>query len=78
MERSDRELIEQALATNFELRKLYEQHVSFEEKLGRLGRQVYLTPTEQVEEKRLKRMKLFGVEKMLELAMKSHATDEAA
>ena len=39
MEQNERELIEQALATNFELRKLYDQHVKFEGRLDRLGRQ---------------------------------------
>jgi hypothetical protein len=68
MERSDRELIEQSLATNFELRKLYDQHLKFEQRLEKLGKQAYLTPAEQVEQKRLKRTKLAGVERMLHLA----------
>ena len=76
MERIDRELIERALESNFELRKLYEQHARFEARLEKLGRQAYLTPAEQVEQKRLKRMKLVGVEKMIELA--AGATAQAA
>lgn len=68
MERSERELIEKGLSRNFELKKLYEQHKDFEERLGRLSRQQYLTPQEQQEERTLKQMKLRGVEKMLKLA----------
>ena len=74
MERSERELIEQALATNFELRKLYDQHVKFERRLDKLGKQVYLTPAEEVEQKRLKQLKLAGVEKMIRIT----AEDEPA
>jgi len=68
MESSERERIEQCLATNFELRKLYGQHVTLEERLGKLGRQVYLTPAEEVEQKRLKFRKLVGVERMIQLS----------
>lgn len=68
MERSERELIEKALSSNFELKKLYEQHKDFEERLRRLSHQQYLTSQEQQEERMLKQMKLRGVEKMLKLA----------
>ena len=67
MERNERELIEETLATNFELRKLYDQHTKFERRLEKLGRQAYLTATEQIEQKRLKNMKLVGVERMIKI-----------
>jgi hypothetical protein len=78
MEQNERELIEQALATNFELRKLYDQHVKFEGRLDRLGRQAYLTPSEEVEQKRLKRMKLVGVERMIKIAGDEDTQQQAA
>lgn len=67
MERAERELIERELQGNFELRKLYEQHKDFEDRLGRLARQSFLTPVEEQEERKLKQLKLKGVERMLYL-----------
>ena len=67
MERAERELIERELPRNFELRKLYEQHRDFEDRLGQLGRQSFLTPAEEQEERKLKQLKLKGVERMLYL-----------
>ncbi len=67
MERSERDLIERALPENFELKKLYEQHQIFEERLGTLSRQSYLTAKEEQEERELKLRKLRGVERMLKL-----------
>jgi hypothetical protein len=68
MERTERELIEKAATQNFELKRLYEQHQHYEERLRKLGRQVYLTPKEEQEERELKQRKLRGVERMLKLA----------
>lgn len=67
MERVERELIERELPRNFEMRKLYEQHRDFEERLGQLARQSFLTPAEEQEERKLKQLKLKGVERMLYL-----------
>ena len=68
MERPERELIEKAVLENFEVRKLYEQHQEFQERLRTLSRQSYLTPKEEQEERELKLRKLRGVERMLRLA----------
>ncbi len=68
MERSDRELIERVAVTNFEVKKLYERHKQLEERLDRLARKSYVTPSEEQEQRQLKQVKLRGVEKMLALA----------
>ena len=73
MERAERELIERVLNHNFEVRKLYEQHKQFEERLCKLSRHSFLTPAEEQEERRLKQLKLKGVERMLQLAGGSEA-----
>jgi len=75
MERTERELIESNMQSNFELRKLYAQHQEFEDRLQRLSRQSFLTPAEEQEERRLKQLKLKGVERMLYLA---HGASAAA
>jgi hypothetical protein len=76
MERDERELIQKVLQTNFEVRRLYNQHIKYEDTLARLARQAYLTQPEEVEQRRLKRLKLKGVEKMLKIA--SNGDDLAA
>jgi hypothetical protein len=68
MERTERELIHRALVTNFEVRKLYDQHKEYEERLKKLSRQPYLTATEEQELRRLKQLKLHGVERMIRLS----------
>jgi|LakMenEpi03Aug12_release.lakeMendotaPanAssembly.Ray.scaffolds.fasta_scaffold4267056_1 hypothetical protein len=78
MERSERELIEKAVRENFEVKKLYEQHQDFEERLRTLSRQSYLTPKEEQEERELKHRKLKGVERMLKLASSVNAESQIA
>lgn len=68
MENHERELIEKAVEHNFELRKLYEQHVELDSKLKKLGKQRFLTQKEESEERRLKQLKLRGVERMLKMS----------
>ena len=68
MENHERERIERAVGSNFELKKLYEQHVELDSKLKKLGKQRFLTQKEEVEERRLKQLKLRGVERMLKMA----------
>lgn len=65
MEDSERAQIERLLGENFDLKRLYQQHQEYEERLRTLGRQPYLTAQEEQEERELKQRKLKGVEKML-------------
>jgi hypothetical protein len=76
MERDERELIQKVLQTNFEVRRLYNQHIKYEDKLAKFARQAFLTSSEEVEQRRLKRLKLMGVERMLKIV--SNGDDLAA
>lgn len=67
METADRELIQKVLVTDIKLRRLYDEHQNLEFRLIKLGRKVFLTPDEQMEERRLKKQKLFGVDRMMEI-----------
>jgi hypothetical protein len=67
MEHAERARIEKAVGDNFEVKKLYQQHQQYEERLDALSRQAYLTPKEEQEQRELKHRKLLGVEKMLRL-----------
>jgi len=68
MESHERELIERSVETNFELKKLYQQHLELDERLKKIGKQRFLTQKEETEERRLKQLKLQGLERMLKLA----------
>lgn len=63
---------EQLLATNDEYRKLYEEHLELEKQLGALSEKPVLTDAEQIEETRLKKMKLAGRDRMEEIARAAH------
>jgi hypothetical protein len=69
MENAERELIQKLANKNFELKKLYNLHRRYEERLATLGRLAYLTPNEAQEQRKLKQMKLQGVERMLKLVL---------
>jgi hypothetical protein len=77
MEHADRDLIEQSAKSNFEVKKLYEQHKEFEERLDKLSTKTFLTAGEETEQRRLKRLKSRGVERMLELARAKEASQAA-
>ena len=67
MENAERELIKQAIHSNLQLRRLYEDHLAMEDHLSALERRGVLTVQEELEAKRLKRRKLHGKDKMMAL-----------
>jgi hypothetical protein len=62
MEKRDEELVTQLLAEpgNEELRKLMGEHRDFEVRLDEFNKRIYLSDQEQVERKRLQKLKLAG------------------
>lgn len=67
MEAADRELILRRMPHNPALRKLYLEHEDYENRLGELRSFTFLTPDEEIEEKRLKQQKLHGVDRMMKI-----------
>jgi len=67
MERKDEELIASLLELEPELRHYYEEHNDLERQLGVLQQKHYLTPEEEVEKKRLQKLKLAGKDKMMSI-----------
>ena len=65
MENRDREIILKLVDSNAQLRRLYEEHMRIEESLSRFKSEPFLTPDEEVEERRLKKQKLLGVDRMM-------------
>ena len=56
----DRTLIADLCARDIELKRLVDEHDEFEQKLDVLGKLVYLTPEESLEQRTLKKRKLAG------------------
>ena len=60
MEKTDMDLIEQWKDKEPDLKRLWEEHLEFEEQLDTFNKRVYLSPTEQLERKTLQKKKLQG------------------
>jgi hypothetical protein len=60
MEQRDMELIERYINEDEELKKYVRQHEEFEKKIEVFNQQVFLTPEEEYERKRLQKLKLAG------------------
>jgi hypothetical protein len=67
MEKQDEELILSLIDRDLELRKYYDEHVDLEQRLERLNARSYLSPEEEVERKRLQKLKLAGKDRMMEI-----------
>ena len=67
MEEKDELLIRSLLEREPELRRYYEEHVDLEKRLGAYQQKHYLTPEEEVEKKRLQKLKLAGKDKIMEI-----------
>ncbi|GBD25003.1 hypothetical protein HRbin30_00317 [bacterium HR30] len=67
MERKDEELIQQLIGQDEELRRYYEEHLELERQLAELNRRLYLTPQQELEKKRLQKLKLAGKDKIMEI-----------
>jgi uncharacterized protein YdcH (DUF465 family) len=66
MEDYERARIESLLDEDDELRKLWEQHLDFEKRLQELDALSHLTPEEEVERKRIQKLKLAGKDRLAE------------
>ena len=67
MEEKDEELIRTLLEREPELRRYYEEHADLERRLGAFQQKLYLTPEEEMEKKRLQKLKLAGKDKIMEI-----------
>ena len=67
MEKKDEELIQTLLEREPELRRYYEEHVDLERRLGTFQQKVYLSPDEELEKRRLQKLKLAGKDRIMEI-----------
>ncbi len=60
MEKRELELIQKHIATDPELKRHVEEHETFERQLEEFNQRIYLTPQEEMERKRIQKLKLAG------------------
>ena len=63
---------ESLLATNEEYRRLSQEHAELESRIKALSEKTALTEAEQIEELKLKKLKLAGRDRMEEIARAAH------
>ena len=67
MERTEQEFIASLLDKDPELKKYYDEHQELEKQLEDFQHKSHLTPVEEVEKKRLQKLKLVGKDKIMEI-----------
>ena len=67
MEKHEEEKIRSLLDRDPELRRFYEEHVELEKKLAALQHKHFLTPEEDLEKKRIQKLKLAGKDRIMEI-----------
>ena len=70
MEQKEIDLISKLINKDQELKKLWEERLELEEKIEEYNKRVYLTPEEELEKNRLKKIKLAGKDKILAILKK--------
>lgn len=74
MEKRDEELILSLIEKDPELKRHYDEHVEFERQLDRLNGKSHLSAEEEVERKRLQKLKLAGKDRMMEILLRHRAS----
>jgi uncharacterized protein YdcH (DUF465 family) len=67
MEKHEEELIRSLIDQDAELRRYYEEHLELERQLETLRHKHYLTPEEDLEKKRIQKIKLAGKDRIMEI-----------
>jgi hypothetical protein len=67
MERREEELIQQLVAQDDELKALYIEHQELKQKLEAFRNKLYLTPEEELEKKRIQKMKLASKDRLMDV-----------
>ncbi len=77
MENYERRRIEALVATDTELKGLWEQHLGFERELEELDGRVHLNRDEEFERKRLQKLKLAGKDRIAGILARHEASAES-
>jgi hypothetical protein len=71
MQANDQTLVQQLFDGNARFRMLYEEHLLLEKELRKFEQKTFLTPEEEVEKKKIQKLKLAGKDEM-ELILLRH------
>lgn len=63
-DQAQQDLVQQLFDGNPRFRLLYEEHMLLEKELGKLDQKAYLTPDEELERKKVQKLKLAGKDEM--------------
>jgi uncharacterized protein len=74
MEFKEEHAIVSLLDKDPELKKFYEEHREFEKKLAEFQHKHHLTPEEELEMKRIQKLKLVGKDRMMEILERHRQT----
>ncbi len=67
MEKRDEELIKTLVNRDEELKKYYNEHLDLERQLDGFQRKAVLTPEQDLEKKRIQKIKLAGKDRIMEI-----------
>ncbi len=67
MEKKEEDLILSLVDRDPELKRYYDEHLVLEQQLAALQRRLHLTTEEELEKKRLQKVKLAGKDKIMEI-----------
>ena len=67
MEATDEQLILSLVDRDPELKRLHEEHVQLEKQLAQMNHKGFLNADEEIERKRLQKVKLAGKDRMMEI-----------
>jgi uncharacterized protein YdcH (DUF465 family) len=70
MEQWELDLINKLIDKDEELKRLWEEHLELEKKIEEYNKRLYLTPEEEAEKNRLKKLKLAGKDRIHEILNK--------
>ncbi|MBI5183477.1 MAG: DUF465 domain-containing protein [Nitrospinae bacterium] len=63
----EEDIIEKVKKENEEFRRLYEEHQRLEERLEEFNKKRFLVSDEEIERKRIQKIKLYGKDRMAEI-----------
>jgi len=74
MEEREERMIASVLDKDPELRKYYKEHLEYEKRLAGLSDRGYLSPKDEMEKKRIQKLKLVGKDKIMQILGKYKMT----
>jgi hypothetical protein len=67
MEKDDEQLILSLLDRDVELKRYYDEHLELERQISTFQQKGYLTPDEELQKRRLQKLKLAGKDRIMEI-----------